>query len=211
MSYYPLFLELQARPVLVIGGGAVAGQKVEALLAAGAIVTVVSPDLTAGLRALADEGRIRHIMRAYAFGDLAAYRLAFVATDDGGVNAAVAQEARARGVWINAADDPAHCDFILPAVVRRGDLVVAISTSGASPALARAIREELEAYLSPDYATLAELVGEVRRELRARGVRPGPEAWRAALDTPLRRLVAAGKRAEARSHLLAGLGADAWP
>jgi siroheme synthase-like protein len=109
-------------------------------------------------------------------------------------------------VWVNAADDPARCDFILPAVLRRGDLTVAISTGGASPALTRALREELDAYLTEDYAALAQLVSEVRRDLRARCRSPEAAAWKRALDGDLGVPVAAGRRDEARRHLLERLG-----
>ncbi len=201
MGYYPIVLELAGRPCLVIGGGAVAERKVEGLLAAGATVTVVSPELAPGLAALVAAGRLRHVARAYRAGDLASAQLAFVATDDGVVNEAVAREGRERGVWVNAADDPAHCDFLLPSVLRRGDLVVAVATGGASPALSRAIREELEGYFTEDYAALAEVVAEVRQEMKARGRLPDAEAWRRALDGDLRRLVAEGRRDEAKARL----------
>jgi len=138
VALFPLFVELEGRPCVVLGGGAVAERKVEGLLAAGAVVTVVSPALSPALATLASAGRIAHVARSYTHGDLRGAALAFAATDDGGVNAAVALEGRARGVWVNAADDPAHCDAILPAVVRRGAVTVAVSTGGASPALARA-------------------------------------------------------------------------
>jgi precorrin-2 dehydrogenase/sirohydrochlorin ferrochelatase len=182
-------------------------REVEGLLAAGASVTVISPALSARLDRLASEGRIRDVGRDYAPGDLAGYQLAFVATDDGLVSPAVAREGRERGVWVNAADDPARCDFILPAVVRRGALVVAVSTGGASPALTRAIRDELEAYFTGDYAALADIVAEVRRELKEGERPPDAEGWRRALDADLRRLVAEGRREEAKAHLLERLGA----
>lgn len=201
MRHYPVFLDLQDRSCLVVGGGPVAERKVDSLLAAGAVVTVVSPTLTEHLAGLAGAGRIRHVARPYERGDLAGHRLAFVATDDGALNAAVAADGRADGVWVNAADDPAHCDFILPSVVRRGALQVAVSTGGASPALSRAIRRELERYFTADYAGLAEVAAEVRQELRARGRRVEPEAWQRALDGDLRRLVAEGRREEAKARL----------
>lgn len=207
MGHYPVALDLTGRPVLVVGGGAVAERKVEGLLAAAAAVTVVSPELTPALVALAAEGRIRHAPRPYQAGDLAGVELAFAATEDPLVNAAVAREGRQRRVWVNAADDPAHCDFILPAVLRRGELLVAVTTGGASPALARAVRAQLEAVLTEDYAALVEIVGEVRRELRARPGAPDAEAWQRALDADLRRLVAAGRRDEARRLLRERLGA----
>lgn len=200
--YYPIVLDMTERRSLVIGGGPVAERKVEHLLAVGARVTVISPTLTARLEAWAREGRIRHVGRDYGPGDLAGYQIAFVATDDGQVNATVARDGRAAGVWVNAADDPANCDFILPSVLRRGELVVAVATGGASPALSRAIREELETYFTEDYAVLAEVVAEVRRELRERARVPGPEAWRRALDQDLRRLIAEGRREEAKARLL---------
>lgn len=202
MGYYPVFLDLTGRPCVVIGGGVVAERKVERLLAVEASVTVISPGLTASLEALARQGRIRHVGREYGPGDLAGSELAFVATDDGQVNAAVARDGRAAGVWVNAADDPANCDFILPSVLRRGELVVAVATGGASPALSRAIREELEAYLTDDYAVLAEVVAEVRREFREQARVADAETWRKALDGDLRRLIAEGRREEAKARLL---------
>lgn len=210
MGHYPIFLELAGRSCLVIGGGPVAERKVEGLLRAGASVTVLSPTLNAPLEALAREGRIRHVGREYGTGDLAGHQLAFVATGDREVSAAVVREGREGGIWVNAADDPARCDFVLPAVLRRGHLVVAVGTGGSSPALTRTIREELEAYFTADYALLSQVVAEVRRELRQRARVPTYEAWRGALapEGDFRRLIVAGKREEAKAHLLERLGAE---
>lgn len=207
MGYYPVFLNVTGRPCVVIGGGPVAERKVEGLLEAGARVTVIAPVLTERLDAWARGGSVRPVAREYRPGDLDGQQLAFVATDDPGASAAVASEGRERGVWVNAADDPARCDFILPALVRRDPLIVAVSSGGASPALTRAIREELEAYLTEDYAALARLAADVRRELRRRGQTATGEAWRRALDADLRRLVTEGRHAEARSRLLERLRA----
>jgi siroheme synthase-like protein len=209
MGYYPVFLQLTDRPCCVVGGGLVAARKVEALLAAGARLTVVSPTLTPALRALADAGQIRHVAREYRDGDLAGQQLAFAATDDGAVNGVVAREARERGIWLNAADDPAHSSFILPSVLRRGALQVAVATGGTSPALSRAIREELEDYFTEDYAALAELAAEVRQELAESLARPAATAWARALKPDLRGLLAAGRRAEAKARLRARLGVTA--
>jgi precorrin-2 dehydrogenase / sirohydrochlorin ferrochelatase len=178
---FSLVVELAGRPCVVIGGGAVAERKVEGLLDTDAVVTVVSPTLTAALAALARAGRIAHVRRRYRRGDLAGSVLAFVATGDRGVAAAVAREGRRRGVWVNAADDPAHCDFFLPSVIRRGRLLVAVATAGASPALARAVREDIERRLPPEYATLTDTVAEVREELRAQGRSLDAAAWNRAL------------------------------
>ena len=208
-EYYPVLLDLRGRACAVIGGGAVAEGKVDRLLAAEARVTVVSPALTARLAAWAREGRVRHVARTYAEGDLTGQTLAFVAVDDRAVAAAVAEEARRCGIWANAADDPARCDFILPSVLRRGRLVVSVSTGGASPGLARAIREDLEERFTAEYGALVDVVAEVRREVRASAAAVPPAAWRQALDPALRRLVAGGRRDEAKAWLHARLQAVA--
>ena len=202
VGYYPIFLDLADRPCLVVGGGSVAERKVESLLAVGARVTVVSPTVTACLAAWARAGRIAHRGRAYRVNDLAGVQIVFVATDDGAVTQAVAAAARARGVWVNAADAPARCDFILPSVIRRGRLAVAVSTGGASPAAARAIREELEGYLTERHATLVDLAAEARANLRARAVSASPGRWQGALgDRRMRRLIADGRHRQARRML----------
>ncbi|HKB24732.1 MAG TPA: bifunctional precorrin-2 dehydrogenase/sirohydrochlorin ferrochelatase [Methylomirabilota bacterium] len=206
MAYFPAFLELAGRRCLVVGGGVVAERRVESLVAAGAAVTVVSPALTPRLAGLAAEGRLAHLARDYRDGDLAGAVLAFAATDTGDVNAAVAAEGRRCSVWVNAADDPAHCDFILPALVRRGELTVAVSTGGTSPALARAVREELERYLTIEYVTLAEIAAEARRELRAAGRVADAAAWRRALAPDVRRLIVEHGREAAKRHVLERLG-----
>ncbi|MFQ5898437.1 MAG: bifunctional precorrin-2 dehydrogenase/sirohydrochlorin ferrochelatase [Candidatus Methylomirabilia bacterium] len=206
-TYFPVFVEMRERPCLVVGGGRVAERKVKGLLGVGARVTLVSPILTERLASWARDGRLHHVPRAYRAEDLDGHEIAFVAVDGREVNAAVARDGRARGIWVNVADDPARSDFILPSVLRRGKLVVAVGTGGASPALARAIREELDAYFTEDYARLAELVAGVRRELRQRAGSLDGEVWNRVLGPHLRRLIAEGKREEAKSYLLEGLGA----
>ena len=177
MGYYPISLEMSNRPCLVIGGGAVAQRKAEALLHVGALVTVISPKLTEQLSSWVGKGKIDRIAREYQDGDLDGYEMVFVATDNNDVNKAVAQEGRRRRVWVNAADDPENCDVILPSVLRRGDLTVAVGTGGASPALARAIREDLEGYITEDYTLLTRITGEVRRELMENSQAPSADAW----------------------------------
>ncbi len=204
---YPVTLTLTGRPCLVVGGGAVAERKVEGLVAAGARVTVVSPWLSPALLALATDGRFAWCPREYTAGDAAGFFLVMVATDDRAVNVAVAAEARARGVLINCADDPARCDFIVPSVLRRGPLTVSVSTGGASPIMARLVREEIEALLPETYAALTEIVAAARRVLSARGLSVDAERWKSAVDAELRRLVAAGRSDEAQSRLLERLGA----
>ena len=205
MALFPLFVELGGRSCVVLGGGTVAERKVAGLLEAGAMVTVVSPTLTPLLAELVRAGRVAHIERGYAPGDLAGASLAFAATDDGAINAAVAHEGRARGVWVNAADDPAHCDAILPAVIRRGAITIAVGTGGASPALARAVRERVELALPEAYGALAEMAGRVRRELRAAGQRASADAWQDALRDGLTPLLEGGGREEAARRVRARL------
>jgi precorrin-2 dehydrogenase/sirohydrochlorin ferrochelatase len=205
VRYYPVFLDIAGKPVVVIGGGEVALRKVESLLDAGGRVTVVSPTLHPELQPLVTEGRVEHVAREYTPGDLEGCFLAFVGTDDRSVNAVVSGEGRQRGVWVNAVDDIPNCDFIVPSIVRRGDLIVAVSTSAASPAMARKMREELEEFLTEEHALMLELAAEVRRELRGRGVMVEPDVWNAALDAEVKRLLGEGRRDEAKQRLLKSL------
>jgi siroheme synthase-like protein len=203
--YYPVCLDLRGRPCVVIGGGPVAARKVEGLLECGARVTVVAPALCPRLRELLAAGRIAVRERPYAEGDLAGATLAIAATDDRAVNARIAAEARARGVWLNAADDPERCDFILPSVLRRGNLQIAVSTGGMSPALARRVREELERLLPAEYAELLPLLADVRAELRREGADIPPERWQSAVDDTVLERLRRGDYAGARAWLRAGL------
>jgi precorrin-2 dehydrogenase / sirohydrochlorin ferrochelatase len=207
VGYYPIFLEMKDRRCVVIGGGAVAERKVEGLVAAGANVTVISPVITDGLRGLLTQGAIRHVAREYRAGDRAGYDLVFVATENSEVNAVVSSAAQSLHIWVNSADDPDHCDFILPAVIRRGDLAVAVSTGGVSPAATRAIREELDEYLHEDHASFVQIAGEVRKELREKSVSPDPTTWNRVLRGDFRRLIKEGKLAQAKELLRESLGA----
>jgi len=154
---------------------------------------------------LAQAGRIRLVERLYRPGDLDGAALVFTALGDPHATAAVADEARRLGVWLNAADDPAHCSFILPAVVRRGPLTVAVASGGATPALTRALREHLETALGPEWGALAELAAEARRELRASGRAADGDTWKRALASDVRALVAERRLDDARRELRARL------
>ncbi len=214
MAYYPIFVDMADRRVLVVGGGHVAEEKVAGLLRAEAAgrITLVAPKLLASLQKLLAEGQIDLIQREYRDGDMEGFDFVMVATDDGKVNAAVAAEGKRRRIWVNAADDPKNCDFILPAVVRQGQIVLAASTGGSSPALARRLREELTDYLSEDFAALADLLGEVRTELRRKGVMPDAETWQRAIDGQLRALLAQRRWGQAKARLVRALGvADVIP
>jgi precorrin-2 dehydrogenase/sirohydrochlorin ferrochelatase len=208
MGYYPVFLELKDRCCLVVGGGAVGLQKVTGLLAADATVVVVSPELRPELQALLAAGKISHIAREYEARDVEGMQLVMVATDDGAINRRVASDCRERHIWVNAADDPPNCDFILPSVVRKGKITLAASTSGSSPALARRLREELDVYLSDDFEPLADLLAEVRQELRAHHIVVDADTWQRAIDGQLRALLAQRRYGQARARLISRLGVE---
>jgi precorrin-2 dehydrogenase/sirohydrochlorin ferrochelatase len=198
MTHYPLTLVDPDTHAIVIGGGAVATRKVHGLLDAGARVTVIAPQLDAELEELARAERIAVIRRPYQEGDLHEARLVIAATDDAQVNQAVYTEARARGILVNVVDDPAHCTFHVPAIVRRGDIAIAISTGGASPALAKHLREQIEKLIGDEYAQLAALLAELRPHVQARVSRAHREAlWHALIDAVLP-LLREGRAEEAR-------------
>ena len=167
MSLFPIFLKLTARPCTVIGAGKLAESKIESLLTANARVTVIAPRANERITALADAGEIMLHLREYANGDLASQFLAVAATDNPAVNRAVFAEAEASGVLINAVDDPPFCDFYFPSVVRRGDLQIAISTAGHSPALAQRLRKEINELLPLDTGDWLAELGNLRREVLA--------------------------------------------
>ena len=162
MAYYPIFLELERCPCLVVGGGEVAYRKAAALVSCGATVSVVSPRLGHGLRRLAKQGKVRWRRHTFALGDLNGVQLAVAATDDQPVNEQVSRLARRRGIFVNVVDQPKLCSFIVPSVVRRGKLVLAISTGGASPALAKWIRRDVEKRYGSEFGRLVKGMATVR-------------------------------------------------
>lgn len=167
--FYPMMVDLTGKPVVVVGGGVIALDKVELFLKFGATLTVISPDLHPDLQAHLAPGRIRHVPRAYRTGDLDGAAVAVGATDDRRVNTQVAADARAIGIPVNVVDTPVECSFIVPSVVVRDDLVIAVSTGGASPALAKRMRRDLEGRYGPAYGEFVALL----RETRARLMREG--------------------------------------
>jgi siroheme synthase-like protein len=165
VRYYPLFMDLAGRPCLVVGAGAVAARKARSLLECGARVTVVGVRPTAAFRALERRGVVVRD-RPFRAGDVGVQALIIAATDDRTVNAAVAAAARRKRIPVNTVDDPEHCSFIVPAVVTRGDLTVAISTGGKSPAAARLVKERISEVLGDEYAALVRLLGVHREEMK---------------------------------------------
>ena len=161
----PVFLPLEGRKCVVIGGGIIAARKAADLIETGAVVTVVAAQPGEDIETLAAAGSITLYRRRYSKGDLAGATVAFGATDDEAVNAAVAAEGKDLGVWVNIVDDPKRCDFYSGAVVGRGPLRVAISTSGACPALAASVRRTIEQHFDPAYGDFVTLAGDVRSRL----------------------------------------------
>jgi precorrin-2 dehydrogenase / sirohydrochlorin ferrochelatase len=194
---YPIFAIIEDKPCLVVGGGVVGERKVQDLMASGAQVTVVSRALTPKLEALVSQGKIAYLTEDFVDSQVEGMALVMAATDDPTVNAQVSAAARARGIWVNVADEPEHCTFIVPAQVRRGDLTLAISTGGASPALARLLREELQQHFGPEYGPYLDLLHRVRtRVLAERRASPDNAAlFHRLVRSPLKEAVARGDRA----------------
>jgi siroheme synthase-like protein len=201
LAGYPVNLLVGGRRCVVVGAGRIAARKVEALLAAGADVHVVAPELGAEIQAWLDAGRLTAATRAFEPADLDRAWFATAATSDPAVNRAVFEAGDARRVWVNAADDPANCSVTLMSVLRRGDLVVTIGTGGRSPALAAWLRERLTRELGPEYETLLDLLAEAREAMRAEGRSTEDADWRRALDSGMLDLIRAGRVPEAKELL----------
>ena len=188
-ALFPVGLIVEGRPVLVVGDGPVADAKARQLSDCGA--------------------RVERVAAAeYQPGGVAGYRLVFVATRDAAVSAAVHDDAEAAGIWVNSADDPANCTFVLPAVARRGPVTVAVSTGGHSPALASWLRRRFEAELGPEYDILVDLLAAERAALRAEGRSTEGLDWQSALDSGMLELIRAGQVQEARERLQACLSSS---
>ncbi len=166
--FFPVYLNLKAKRVVVVGGGEVAERKVLSLLGTGALIVVISPRFTAKLEALAAENRIQAHRRNYVHGDCAGAVLVFSAVDDPEAGRSVWKEASEANIFINTADQPSLCAFIMPAVVQRGNIGIAISTGGSSPALAARLGRKISRLIGPEYAILADLMARARSSVRAR-------------------------------------------
>jgi precorrin-2 dehydrogenase/sirohydrochlorin ferrochelatase len=168
MRYYPVNLDILGRHCLVVGGGAVGLRKVTTLIDCGAAVTVVSPQVNAALLQLSHQHKITLHQRAYRTADLAGMFLVIGATNNEVLNRQIKNDADARGILCNIVDRPNACNFILPSIVNRGDLLIAISTCGKSPAFAKHLRKELEQQFGPEYARFLQLMGAIRTRLLSR-------------------------------------------
>ena len=209
MRYYPVNLDLHDKRVVVVGGGAVAARKAKRLVSAGARLTVIAPYLDDRLAALAAAGELAHLARGYQPGDLEGALLAFGATDDAAVNRSVAAEAKERGILVDVVDSPRESGFTTPALLERGDLLITVSTAGASPALSRRIIDQLEPLFGAEYAEAVTLLAAVReKRLTEKGGSAYNErvfAELAALDLPA--LIKNGQR-DAIDQILLKLSAS---
>ena len=203
-SQYPVDLIVEGRRCLVVGGGHIAARKAAGLLASGAAVHVVAS-------AVGDEMRSLDVTweeRPYDSGEVAGYRLAVTATDDPQVNRTVYEDGERLGVWVNSADDPESCSFTLPSVLRRGPLMVTVSTGGYSPALSAWLRRRIEEEIGPEFEVLVELLAEEREAVRSSGRSTEGLDWQKALDSDMLDLIRAGQISRARERLQACLSSS---
>jgi precorrin-2 dehydrogenase/sirohydrochlorin ferrochelatase len=199
-------LVVDGRRCLVVGAGAVAARKAEALVGCGARVHVVAPVIGDAVRAL--EPRVTVEVRHYRAGEAAEYRLVIAATGSSEANRLVYEDCERAGVWVNAADDPPNCSFTLPSVLRRGPLLVTVSTSGRSPAVSSWLRTRLAAEVGPEFETLVELVAAERDAIRAGGRSTEGLDWQSALDSGMLDMIRAGQLVKARERLQACLSSS---
>lgn len=204
----PLVIDLRGWRCAVLGGNAMAEEKVRALLAAGARVTGIAASLTPALLALAEARRMEWLAREPRPEDTGGFRLVISALMDGGLNAQFAREAERLGVLFNAADDPAHCRFFLPSIHRQGALLIAVSTSGRCPALAVRLRERFAQEFGPHYARFLEIAGDLRRRLPAAvpDFSARRRLWYRIVDSSVLELLRAGRDSDARAEVEALLG-----
>lgn len=195
---YPVNLVIAGAPALVVGGGEIALQKAHGLLESGAAVTVVAPRVADGFSRLSE---IRVRKRRYRYGEAAAYRLVIAATAVAPVDRRVHRDATAVGVPVNVVDVPELCTFTLPAITRRGDVQLTVSTNGRSPALASWLRDQLAAALPTEIARALDIVAEVRAEVKALGLATAGVAWHEAFEAGFLDLIATGDHELARAHL----------
>jgi len=209
--YYPVFIDVNKRRCVIIGGGNIGQEKVEKLLECDADVFVISPEVNPHVEDLASSQQISWDEREYQQGDLEGAFIAIAATDDNTVNRQIAKEAEDRNVLLNVVDVTHLCTFIAPSVARRGEVTIATSTGGASPALARTFREKLTTSRILEYADLAPVLAQARAELVQRGVKVVPDHWQTQITDSLLNLVQSNKRDEAYKILMDGLLSAATP
>jgi precorrin-2 dehydrogenase/sirohydrochlorin ferrochelatase len=210
-TYYPVFLDLHEKRCVIIGGGTLAESKIAKLLESGAKITVVSPKINDGLKTALKQGSFEWLEREYQTGDLAGAFLGIAATNVRPVNDRIFQDAEELGILLNVVDEPHQCSFIAPSIVNRGPVTVAISTGGASPALARKLRETLND--SPDlaWADMASILSRARKQVKKQGATIDPQRWQCCITPDLLAMTQEGREEEALSALLAKLLGDSGP
>ncbi len=201
MGYYPIIMDLTGRKCLVVGGGEVALRKVKSLVEAGAHVTVIAPSVHSDIQAM--DG-VCVEARLWREGDASGYALIFAATNDEKLNAAVSCEAQSRAIPVNVVDDPDKCSFIVPSCVRRGDLLISVTTSGKSPALCKRIRLDLEKLYEPEFAEFVDLLGELRDAVKCKYSEQADReaAFGRLIDCGIMELLRSGERDQARKKAL---------
>lgn len=204
-EYYPVYLNLAGKRCVIVGGGGIAQGKVAGLLQAGCQITVISPDATPGIRQAAQRGDITWLQRTYQPGDLEGAFIGVAATNVWHVNREIYEEAERLGVLLNVVDDPDLCSFIAPSIVKREPVTLAISTGGASPALARKLRETLSQAEALEWADLAEVLAQARRIIKERRIVIDPERWQCCITRDLLNLVQDGHSDQALEILLSQL------
>ena len=209
--YYPAFLNIKGKQCVVFGGGVVAEGKIAKLRDAGAKITVISPRVTADILAAVQQGHLDWQAREYRTGDLQGAFLGIATTNVRSVNQSISEEAEELGVLLNVVDEPAQCSFIAPSIVTRGPVTVAISTSGASPALARKLREELTASPVLGWADLAGITSQARNQVKKQGLAMDPQRWQCCLTPDLLQMAQEGREEEALISLMSNLAGDNAP
>ena len=212
-TYYPVYIQLREQPCVVIGGGKIAEGKVEGLLAVEAKVTVISPELTSRLHELAEQNLIKYIERTYQPGDLTGAFIVICATDRAEINHQVWQEASANNQLVNVVDDTPRCNFIAPSILRKGDLTIAISTSGKAPALAVRLKERLQRELGPEYEHFLELADKLREPLAHHipDFETRKALWYELVDSEILDVLARGDEDAAREMISQIVGFDFEP
>jgi precorrin-2 dehydrogenase/sirohydrochlorin ferrochelatase len=201
-TFYPVFLNLTGRKCVIIGGGQVAEGKISKLLDSGAKIIVISPDATQGICGFAERGQIEFELRKYQDGDLQGAFLVVAATNDTVVNQEIFEEAEKQGILLNAVDDMPRCSFIAPSIVEKGPVTVAISTGGASPALARKLREKMDVSSALDWADATSVLSKARQVVKEKQISIDPQRWQCCMTDDLLSMVQAGHEDDALNLLM---------
>ncbi len=201
-TFYPVFLNLTGRRCVIIGGGQIAEGKISKLLDSGAKIIVISPDATQGIRSFTERGQIELDLRKYQQGDLQGAFLVIAATNDRVVNQEIFEEAEKQGILLNAVDDMPRCSFIAPSIVEKGPVTVAISTGGASPALARKLRENMEVSSALDWADATGVLSKARQIIKDKQIAVDPQRWQCCMTDELLTMIQAGHENEALDLLM---------